>query len=117
MAAAGVTTVVYPVTDLAAAKVLFTKLLGRDPIVNEAHFVQYDVDGQKIGLRLNGRSNGMTGPAVYFGVDNVTQALDGLRALGATTYQEVNDFGSGGARLVASVKDSDGNIIGVTQQS
>lgn len=117
MAAARVTTVVYPVTDLATAKTRFTELLGREPIVDEAHFVQYDVDGQKIGLRLNGRSNGMTGPAVYWSVDDITKALESLRALGATTYQEVNDFGSGGKRLVASVKDPDGNIIGVTQQS
>jgi predicted enzyme related to lactoylglutathione lyase len=113
----GIKTVIYPVHDLTAAKALFTKALGAGPVMDEAYYVQYNVGGQEIGLDPNGHSKGMTGPAVYWQVDDIKQCLQALLDRGATTHQEISDFGSGGRRLVASVKDPDGNIVGLIQES
>ena len=110
-------TVIYPIHDLAAAKALFTHALGTEPVMDEAYYVQYNVSGQEIGLDPNGHSKGMTGPAVYWQVDDVKQSLQALLDSGATTHQEISDFGSGGRRLVASVKDADGNVVGLIQES
>jgi predicted enzyme related to lactoylglutathione lyase len=113
----GIKTVIYPVHDLTAAKALFTKALGAEPVMDEAYYVQYNVGGQEIGLDPNGHSKGMTGPAVYWQVEDIKQSLQALLDSGATTHQDISDFGSGGRRLVASVKDADGNVVGLIQES
>jgi predicted enzyme related to lactoylglutathione lyase len=112
----GVKTIIYPVKDLAAAKALFTKTLGAEPVMDEAYYVQYDVGGQEVGLDPNGHVKGMSGPAVYWQVDDIERSVQTLLADGAEMHQEINDFGSGGQRLVASVKDAVGNIIGLIQE-
>ena len=54
----GVRTVIYPVGDLALAKALFSALLGAEPVVDAPYYVQFDVDGQAIGLDPNGHRFG-----------------------------------------------------------
>ena len=44
------TTLIYPVTDLAAAKNVFTTLLGTQPHTDESYYVGYNVDGQELSL-------------------------------------------------------------------
>ncbi|MBA3870490.1 MAG: glyoxalase [Anaerolineae bacterium] len=106
----GVKTVVYPVKDLAKAKVLFTALLGVEPYADAPYYVGYKVAGQDIGLDPNGHKHGMT---PYYQVDDIKQSLQALLAAGATSVQDVTDVGGG--KLIAVVKDTDGNIIGLTQ--
>ena len=106
----GVKTVVYPVTDLAKAKALFTGLLGVEPYVDAPYYVGYKVAGQDIGLDPNGHKHGMT---PYYQVDDIKQSLQALLDAGATRVQDVTDVGGG--KLIAVVKDTDGNIIGLTQ--
>ncbi|HEY7048256.1 MAG TPA: VOC family protein [Jatrophihabitantaceae bacterium] len=113
----GVKTIIYPVKDLAAAKALFSKALGAEPVMDEAYYVQYNVGGQEIGLDPNGYDKGLSGPAVYWQVDDIKQSVEALLADGAQTHQELTDFGSGGKRLVASVKDADGNVVGFIQEN
>jgi predicted enzyme related to lactoylglutathione lyase len=48
-------------------------------------------------------------------VDNIEASLKSLREAGAQQVQEIKDVGGG--RLIASVKDTDGNIIGLLQDS
>jgi predicted enzyme related to lactoylglutathione lyase len=55
----------------------------------------------------------MTGPVGYFHVSDIQQSLQALLDAGAHTQQEVKDLGGG--KLMASVKDADGNIIGLLQ--
>jgi predicted enzyme related to lactoylglutathione lyase len=55
----------------------------------------------------------MTGPVTYWRVDDINESLAALVATGAETQQPVSDVGVG--RLIATVKDADGNPIGVLQ--
>ena len=106
----GVKTVVYPVNDLAKSKALFTVLLGKEPYADAPYYVGYKVGGQDIGLDPNGHKHGTT---PYYQVDDIKQSLQALLNAGATTVQDVTDVGGG--KLIAVVKDADGNIIGLTQ--
>jgi predicted enzyme related to lactoylglutathione lyase len=106
----GVKTVVYPVNDLVKAKALFTALLGVEPYADAPYYVGYKVGGQDIGLDPNGHKHGMT---PYYQVDDIKQSLQALLNAGATPVQDVTDVGGG--KLIAVVKDADGNIIGLTQ--
>ena len=106
----GIKTVVYPIKDLAKAKALFTALLGVEPYVDAPYYVGYKVAGQDIGLDPNGHQHGMT---PYYQVDDIKQSLQVLLDAGATRVQDVTDVGGG--KLIAVVKDTEGNIIGLTQ--
>ena len=106
-------TIIYPVRDLAKAKVLYGELLGVQPIMDEAYYVGFNVDGQDVGLDPHGHSKGMTGPVAYWEVDDIEKSLKSLLTAGAEAQQEVKDVGGG--KLIVSVKDADGNIIGLMQ--
>ncbi len=108
----GITTIVYPVQDLARAKALFRALLGVEPYADAPYYVGFKVGGQDIGLDPNGHKEGMT---PYYHVDDIRKSLKSLVDGGAKTIQEVKDVGGG--RLIASVKDENGNLIGLVQDS
>jgi predicted enzyme related to lactoylglutathione lyase len=105
-------TILYPVKDIAAAKNLYGPLLGK-PTTDEAYYVGFKVDGQDVGLVPDGHSKGMTGPVGYWHVDDINESLQALLASGAEAQDPVRDVGGG--RLVATVKDPDGNVIGLLQ--
>jgi predicted enzyme related to lactoylglutathione lyase len=106
----GLRTIVYPAKDMAQAKALFGKLLGVDPYVDEAYYVGFRVGDQEIGLDPNGHKQGMTG---YWHVDDIKERLQTLLDAGAQVQQDIRDVGGG--RLIATVTDADGNIIGLLQ--
>lgn len=109
----GIRTIIYPVTDLAQAKTLYGALLGVAPIMDEAYYVGFRVGDQDIGLDPHGRSKGITGPVGYWHVDDIEGRLKQLLDAGAEALQAISDVGGG--KLIASVKDADGNIIGLIQ--
>jgi predicted enzyme related to lactoylglutathione lyase len=109
----GVRTVIYPVTDLARARALFRVLLGAGPVVDAPYYVQFDADGQAIGLDPNGHRFGQSGPVAYWHVDDVAKSLAALVEAGAQTVQEPTDVGGG--LQIAVAKDADGNLIGLRQ--
>jgi predicted enzyme related to lactoylglutathione lyase len=106
----GITSVIYPVKDIARAKTLYRNLLRVEPHADQAYYVGFRVGDQEIGLDPNGHKAGMT---VYYHVDDIEQSLKSLVAAGAQMQQEIKDVGGG--RLIATVKDADGNIIGLLQ--
>jgi predicted enzyme related to lactoylglutathione lyase len=55
----------------------------------------------------------MTAPLPYWLVDDINKALEQLVAAGATVQQQPRDVGAG--KLVASVRDADGNVTGLMQ--
>jgi predicted enzyme related to lactoylglutathione lyase len=110
---AGVKTIIYPVKDIAAAKRFYGKLVGVAPYADEAYYVGFRVDGQDIGLDPNGHSRGMTMPVGYWHVDDIKQSLEALLEAGGETQEQVRDVGGG--RLIATVKDPDGNSMGLLQ--
>jgi predicted enzyme related to lactoylglutathione lyase len=111
----GLRTIIYPVKDIARAKTLYSKLLGVKPYVDEAYYVGFRVGDQEIGLDPRGHSQGMTGPVGYWHVDDIKKILQLLLDAGAQAQQEVRDVGGG--KLIASVKDADGNVIGLIQSA
>ena len=106
-------TVTYPVKDLAAAKKVYGVLFGAAPYMDEPYYAAFNVAGQDVGLDPNGHSKGMTGPVAYWHVDDINASLKQLVDAGAEAQQPVSDVGGG--TLIASVKDADGNIIGLFQ--
>jgi predicted enzyme related to lactoylglutathione lyase len=109
----GLKTVIYPVKDLAGAKKVYGTLFGVTPVMDEPYYVQFSFAGQDIGLDPNGHSKGMTGPVGYWHVDDINETLKHLLDAGAETQQPVNDVGGG--KLIATVTDPDGNLIGLLQ--
>ena len=109
----GIRVVIFPVTDITQAKMLYRTLLGVEPYSDEAYYVGFRVGGQEIGLDPNGHNQGMTGPVGYFQVSDIKKSLQALVDAGAQTQQEVKDVGGG--RLIAWVKDADNNLIGLMQ--
>ncbi len=111
----GIRTVIYPVKDLAQAKMLYGKLVGVEPYMDEAYYVGFNVAGQDVGLDPHGHSQGMTGPVGYWHVDDIERSVKALLEAGAEVQKEVKDVGGG--KLIASVKDADGNVIGLIQSA
>jgi predicted enzyme related to lactoylglutathione lyase len=106
-------TVLYPVKDLAQAKATFTSLFGVESYVDSPYYVGYAVDGSEIGLVPGGHDQGMTGPEAFFDVEDIDATLRALQGAGAVVVQEPRDVAAG--LLVAKVRDTEGNIIGVKQ--
>jgi predicted enzyme related to lactoylglutathione lyase len=109
----GIGVFIYPVSDLAQAKTLYHTLLGVEPYVDEAYYVGFRVGDQEIGLDPHGHRKGMTGPVGYWQVNDIQTSLQLLLEAGTQVQQAVQDVGGG--KLIASVKDADGNITGLLQ--
>lgn len=113
MSTQGIKTVLHPVTDLAAAKAVYTALLGIEPQADAPYYVGYDAEGQHIGLVPNGAQQGMTGPVTYWHVTDIEAKLADVTAAGGKVKDEPKDVGNG--RLVATFTDADGNVLGLLQ--
>ncbi len=106
----GVRTIIYPARDMARAKTLFRTFLGVEPYSDQPYYVGFKVEDQDIGLVPNGGEAGMT---AFYHVDDIKQSLQCLMDAGSQILQEIKDVGGG--RLVASVRDPEGDIIGLVQ--
>jgi predicted enzyme related to lactoylglutathione lyase len=111
----GIKTVLHPVSDLDAAKAVYTALLGQPPQHDASYYVGFDVEGQHIGLVPGGGPQGMTSPVAYWHVSDIEAKLADVTAAGATVKEAPHDVGGG--RLVASFTDPDGNVLGLVQDS
>ena len=109
----GIKTVLHPVSDLAAAKAVYTALLGVPPQADESYYVGFEAAGQHIGLVPGGGPQGMTSPVAYWHVPDIEAKLAEVTAAGATVKEPAHDVGGG--RLVATVTDPDGNVLGLLQ--
>ncbi|HYB29780.1 MAG TPA: VOC family protein [Solirubrobacteraceae bacterium] len=109
----GIKIVLHPVSDLEAAKAVYTALLGIAPQADSAYYVGYDAGGQHIGLVPGGGPQDMTSPVAYWQVPDIEAKLAEVTAAGATVKEPTRDVGGG--RLVASFTDPDGNVLGLVQ--
>jgi predicted enzyme related to lactoylglutathione lyase len=109
----GIKTVLHPVSDLNAAKAVYTALLGIAPQADSTYYVGYDVAGQHIGLVPAGGPQSMTSPVAYWHVPDIEAKLAEVTAAGASVKEAPHDVGGG--RLVASFADPDGNVLGLIQ--
>ena len=108
-----IATVLHPVTDLATATRVYTTLLGVEPSTEGPYYVGFDTADQHIGLVPGGGPQGMTAPVVYWRVPDITARLTELTAAGATVTEPAHEVGGG--RRVATVTDTDGNVLGLLQ--
>ncbi len=109
----GIKTILHPVTDLAAAKTVYTALLGVPPQTDGPYYVGFDVEGQHIGLVPGGGPQAMTSPVAFWHVPDIQATLAAVTAAGATVKEPAHDVGGG--RLVATVTDHDQNVLGLLQ--
>ena len=109
----GIKTVLHPVADLAAAKQVYAALLGVAPQTDGPYYVGFEAADQQIGLVPSGGPQGMTSPVTYWQVPDIEAKLAEVTAAGATVKEPAHDVGGG--RLVATVMDPDGNILGLLQ--
>jgi predicted enzyme related to lactoylglutathione lyase len=109
----GIKTVLHPVSDLAAAKAVYTALLGVPPQTDGSYYVGFEAEGQQIGLVPGSGSQGMTSPVAFWHVPDIEAKLTEVTAAGATVKERPHDVGGG--RLVGTFADPDGNVLGLIQ--
>jgi predicted enzyme related to lactoylglutathione lyase len=104
---------VYPVADLARAKALFVVLLGIEPYADSNYYVGFRLGPIEVGLAPQRGEKAEAGPTAFFAVNDIRERLQRLLDAGASASQEVKDVGGGA--LTATVKDADGNVLGMVQ--
>ncbi len=101
---------VYPVDDLARAKALYRTMLGIAPYADSPYYVGFKVGDHEVGLAPR---RGLANPLAYWQVADIKAAVSAFVAAGATLQDEPKDVGGG--MLIATVKDAEGNLIGLRQ--
>jgi predicted enzyme related to lactoylglutathione lyase len=99
--------VVVPVTDLDAAKTIYTVLLG-EPHTDQPYYVGFNADGFEVSLNPHGNGGG---PVAYVDVDDLDGARESLLTAGATERTAPREVAPG-ARICV-LEDPDGNPIGL----
>ena len=103
---------VYPVKDIGKAKIFYSKFLGVEPYVEGPYYVGYRVGDLEVGLDPNSK----VGPISYTDVVDIKASLKEMTDVGgAEIVQDIKDVTNG--LLIAQVKDTNGNIVGLRQQS
>jgi len=87
--------------------------LSKKPQADSDYYVGFDVEGQHIALVPSGGPQAMTSPVAYWHVTDIEAKLAEMTAAGATVKEPARDVGRG--RLVATVTDPDGNVLGLLQ--
>jgi predicted enzyme related to lactoylglutathione lyase len=111
----GLRTVIYHVSDLAAARAWYEKVLGTAPYFDQPYYVGFHVGGYELGLDPDPASGapGRGGAVPYLGVTDAEAALQRLLGLGAGLVSGVQDVGEG--IRVAVVEDPEGNLLGIIE--
>jgi predicted enzyme related to lactoylglutathione lyase len=98
---------------LAKATAVYAALLGITPQHEAPYYVGFEAEGQHIGLVPGRGVEGVTSPVAYWHVPDIEAKLTEVTAAGATVREPVRDVGGG--RLVATITDLDGNVLGLLQ--
>ncbi|TQC49451.1 glyoxalase [Rhodococcus sp. WS4] len=98
---------VIPVSDLDAAKAVYTALLGA-PHTDESYYVGYNVDGFEIALNPSGET---AGPVAFADVEDLDATRETLLAAGATERSAPRQVAS--EARICVLADADGNPIGL----
>jgi len=108
----GLRTVIYHVSDLAAAKAWYARVAEREPYFDQPFYVGFNVGGFELGLVPDGNP-GPGGAVAYWGVPDAAVELERLQSLGATVREPLQDVGEG--IKVAVVADPFGNSFGIIE--
>ncbi|MDF3311706.1 VOC family protein [Rhodococcus sp. T2V] len=104
---ATIRSLVIPVSDLDAAKAVYTALLG-EPHTDQPYYVGYNVDGFEVALNP-GEEGG--GPVAFADVEDLDAARATLLAAGATERSAPRQVAP--EARVCVLADADGNSIGL----
>jgi catechol 2,3-dioxygenase-like lactoylglutathione lyase family enzyme len=104
----GLRTVIYPVADLAAAKLWWSTLLGHEPYFDQPFYVGFEVAGYELGLLPE--ASPADGALTYWGVESVQEAMEAAVAVGAVEHTAASDVGEG--IVTGSVLTATGNVVG-----
>jgi predicted enzyme related to lactoylglutathione lyase len=102
---------VYPVKDIGKAKTFYSRFLGVEPYVDSPYYVGYRIGDLEVGLDPNSK----VGPIGYADVVDIKAGLEEMTSVGAEIVQGIKDVGRG--LLIAQVKDTNGNVVGLRQQA
>jgi predicted enzyme related to lactoylglutathione lyase len=98
---------VIPVSDLDAAKAVYTALLGA-PHTDQPYYVGYDVNGFEVSLAPG---EAVEGPVAYADVEDLDETRAALLAAGATERNAPRKVAP--EARVCVLADADGNPIGL----
>jgi predicted enzyme related to lactoylglutathione lyase len=98
---------VIPVSDLDAAKALYSTLLG-SPHTDESYYVGYDIDGFEVALNPAGEGGG---PVAFADVEDLDAARETVLAAGATERDAPRQVAP--EARICVLADPDGNPIGL----
>lgn len=101
---------VIPVSDLAAAKAVYTALLG-EPHTDESYYVGYNIDGFEVALNPG---DGSGGPVTFADVEDLDATHATLLAAGATERSAPKKVGPDSR--ISVLVDADGNPFGLRGQ-
>ncbi|MDQ1721158.1 MAG: hypothetical protein QOI26_892 [Pseudonocardiales bacterium] len=104
----GLRTVIYPVTDVAAAKLWWSTLLGHQPYFDQPFYVGFNVAGYELGLLPE--ASPADGALTYWGVVSVQEAMDAAIVVGAVEHSAATEVGEG--IVTGSVLTATGNVVG-----
>ncbi|MFE5699869.1 glyoxalase [Rhodococcus sp. ACS1] len=104
---ATIRSLVIPVSDLDAAKAVYTALLG-EPHTDQPYYVGYNVDGFEVALNP-GEEGG--GPVAFADVEDLDASRATLLAAGATERSAPRQIAP--EARVCVLADADGNPIGL----
>ncbi len=108
----GLRTVIYPVTDLAAASRWYQQVFGVAPYFDQPFYVGFAIAGFELGLVPDGQPS-RDGQVAYWGCHDIDADVERIRSLGATVASAVTDVGEG--IRVASLADPFGNVLGLIE--
>jgi predicted enzyme related to lactoylglutathione lyase len=98
---------VIPVSDLDAAKAVYSALLG-EPHTDQPYYVGYDVGGFEVSLAPG---DGTGGPVAYVDVEDLDGSIATLLAAGATERSPARQVAA--EARVCVLADVNGNPIGL----
>ena len=104
----GLRSLIYPSSDLVAAKAWWSTFLGFGPYFDEPFYVGFNVGGYELGLVA---SDDDEGPTTYWGVDDMAVAMAEAEASGGTVHETPQDVGDG--IIVASFVNPRGQRVGL----
>ncbi len=110
----GLKSVIYPSLSLDEDKKFWEKVTGVKPYFDQPFYVGFKIGNNELGLDPNAAKEGLTYPVTYWHVADVVEAAKKIAENGALINAEPKDVGGG--MMMATFKDSTGNIFGIIDE-
>lgn len=109
----GLRTTIYKVGHIDKAKDWYARAFGIQPYFDEPYYVGFNIGGYELGLQpeVQPTTDKPESVVTYWGVEKIQDAYDHFLKVGATAHEK--PYNVGGELMVATVKDSWGNVIGL----